>query len=341
MSISSTDKIRTAFTRLNPWSLSVSRMTPRSHPASSTSPLASEGQAPDYPRWCISLGLSTFVHLLVIVILAQFMMATPPDNSLSRLDTSWEEADADAPTEITEIEIEPTLDVEQDSPAPTLVQPQMATIDVPTPLPTDIVSPLDDSWEADLANMDLSADIGALSRGNGDSGSGSQGFFNSDVSGKDIVYVVDASQSMNHPYPGREKTRFGRVKIEMIRAIRSMSPEQRFFIVFFNTEAIPMPGRGMQPAGEKNSDEALIWMAKHKAEGETDPSAAIELALSLQPDVIHFLTDGKIDPRLIEVVRILNQGRVNINTYCISNRDGEDVVLKLARQNGGDYKFVP
>ncbi|MCA9039619.1 MAG: hypothetical protein KDA65_04650 [Planctomycetaceae bacterium] len=303
--------------------------------------IATESPPPDYRKWFASLSLSTIVHLLVILLLAQLMLSIPAGKNFVKLDTTWEESFDQLP-EIEEIAIEPVKnEVEQDSSAPTLVQPSLQAVAVPSPLPTEVPSPLANSWESDLTNLDLTSNIGELSRGTGNDGSGSQGFFNSDVSGKDIVYVVDGSSSMNTPYPGREKTRFGRVKIELIRAIRSMSPEQKFFIIFFNTDAFPMPGRFMQPAGEANADEALIWMAKHKAAGETDPSEAIRLALSLKPDVIHFLTDGEINLKLIDTVQDLNQGRVDINTYCIGNRDGEEAVLKLARQNGGQYKFVP
>ncbi|MEZ6048152.1 MAG: VWA domain-containing protein [Planctomycetaceae bacterium] len=203
------------------------------------------------------------------------------------------------------------------------------------------MTPLDNRWESELDNLDLTGSLGELNQGSNGDGSGTGGIFTADLTGKDIVYVVDASASMNSPYPGREKSRFGRVKIELIRAIRSMSPDRKFFIIFFNTEAMPMPGRKMQLAGEQNADEALIWMSKHRAEGETDPSNAIQLALSMRPDVIHFLTDGEINPLLIETVRKINQGRVSINTYCISNRDGENTVLKIAEQNRGTYKFVP
>ncbi|QDU79845.1 hypothetical protein Pla110_15640 [Polystyrenella longa] len=334
MSISYSDKLNAPASPPQAGSVTVDAPAPVVFQPETKSPTT------EYRKWFTSLSLSTFVHLLVILLLAQLMMSIPAGTAYVEVETTWQDA-ADKAPEIEEIQIETVKETEQDSPAPTLVQPTTQAVAVPSPLLSDLASPLDNSWESDLESLDLTGNIGELSYGSGVDGSGSQGFFNSDVSGKDIVYVVDGSASMNSPYPGREKTRFGRVKIELIRAIRSMSPEQKFYIIFFNTEATPMPGRRMLPAGEENADEALIWMSKHRANGETDPSTAIQLALSLKPDVIHFLTDGEINPQLIETVRGVNRSRVSINTYCISNRDGEKVVLKLAQQNEGRYKFVP
>ena len=120
-----------------------------------------------------------------------------------------------------------------------------------------------------------------------------------------------------------------------------MTAKQRFFIVFFNENAFPMPSRKMVKVNSKAAEKSLVWMAQKEAFGETDPTDAMQIALSLKPDTIHFLTDGELDERLVKIVKQLNFNDVRINTYCIGNRDGEYVVLKIAKHNGGTYKFIP
>ena len=102
-------------------------------------------------------------------------------------------------------------------------------------------------------------------------------FFGIHADARRVVYVVDASTSMNRPYDGEAKTRFGQMKIELAKSILSLKPEQQFFIIFFNEHPIPMPANGMANAIGENQQQYLTWMASVPANG-TDRPAAVDFA---------------------------------------------------------------
>ncbi len=170
---------------------------------------------------------------------------------------------------------------------------------------------------------------------------GNSTFFGLPVDGKRIVYVVDASRSMNHPFPGPMLTRFGRVKMELVRSIGQMTSEQEFFIVYFNDRAIPMPSRTMMPALPSTQNKYLRWAAQAKADGQTNPEQALLLALMLRPDMIYFLTDGDFPHKVVENVTQSNQSRVVIHTIGFGEDKGEKLLRQIAARNWGDYQFIP
>lgn len=145
-------------------------------------------------------------------------------------------------------------------------------------------------------------------------GNGKQ-FFGMASEGKSFVYVLDCSMSMNHPHDSEAKTRFNRIKLELINVINHLKPDQEFFIIFFNHEAITMPANGMVAAVSENQARYLNWMRQIPATGDTDPTAALEIALRLRPDVIYFLTDGAFSTEANEIVRSIKQSRSVINTF--------------------------
>jgi len=171
-------------------------------------------------------------------------------------------------------------------------------------------------------------------------GSGSGSFFGVNPPGKKFVFVVDASSSMNHPFPGPGKTALGRVKLELLSCVAQMSDDQQFFIVYFNDNAIPMPARELAFATPEAKQNYLTWMARQKGEGQTEPEEALLLALRLQPDVIYFLTDGVFKYRVIKRVADMNRQRVPIHTVCFGNADGEKFMRMISSQNSGTYHFV-
>lgn len=168
--------------------------------------------------------------------------------------------------------------------------------------------------------------------GNG-KGNGKQ-FFGMPTEGKSLVYVLDCSLSMNHPHDSEAKTRFIRMKLELINAINHLRPDQEFFIVFFNHEAFSMPANGMVTASTENQSKYINWMRQIQAVGDTDPTAALDIALRLRPDVIYFLTDGAFSTEANEIVRSIKQSRSIIHTFTFEQNltKKQQAGIELMRQ---------
>lgn len=242
-------------------------------------------------------------------------------------------------------DLDPSLDNEPGSAAGSvpvgetaLTRPQVRD---PSPSPT-ITRDDDTALTAALA-----VKVGAL-KGNGDgAGTGSggganadDGFFRIKPETRSVVYVVDCSGSMNSPHNSVWKTRFRRLKAELLRSIGGMGPRQQFYIIFFNDHPIRMPAQTLQPALPGTKRRFLEWMAKQRAIGNTDPRGALHYALNLRPDVIYFLTDGAFAFKIRKNLLTIHQNRVAIHTFAFGSRKGEEVMKKVAAQNGGKYKFV-
>ena len=187
--------------------------------------------------------------------------------------------------------------------------------------------------------------LGGTGGGTGDgqgTGSGSgQGFFGLETKVTRTVFVVDASRSMNYPYPGEAKNRLGRVKIELYRTISKMSEEQSFFVIFFNTAPIPMPSRGMVHADPLVIRRYMEWIFAVRGMDKTDPQAALLMALRLNPDQIYFLTDGDFSYRCVRSAREANLNRIPIHTIGFGGKEGEKNLQEIARDSQGTYQFIP
>lgn len=201
-----------------------------------------------------------------------------------------------------------------------------------------------------MAASDLVRSISSLGRGRNGTGGGDgegagdgkgSGFFGRRITGEKIVYVVDSSQSMNHPHPGIGKTRMGRVKLELVNSVRSLAATQKFYIVFFNERPIAMPSDRLVEASEAAKLQYLRWMIDVKADGKTDPALALLLALRLNPDTIYFLTDGEFRPTIVREVATSNRKGVKIHTVGFTQDRGEKLLQMIAEQNGGTYQYIP
>ncbi|HET6424624.1 MAG TPA: vWA domain-containing protein [Planctomycetaceae bacterium] len=195
-----------------------------------------------------------------------------------------------------------------------------------TPLPTD-------------------RNTGGIGNGTGTGvGNGSgPGFFGmAPPTGHRTVFVVDSSRSMNHPHDSPSKTRFRRLKLELLKCITEMKPEDQFYVIFFSNEAHPMPARSFQPSVPGTRDQFLQWIGRAESGGSpTNPIPAFDMALRMQPDVICFLTDGEFDGLSNRRLKSLKQSQIVIHTFAFGETFGEEVLKILADNNRGEYRFVP
>jgi len=153
-------------------------------------------------------------------------------------------------------------------------------------------------------------------KGNGEGSDAADSFFGLRPIGRRVVFVLDCSRSMNHPHNTEAKTRFKRMKLELIKSIQGMGPESEFYLIFFNDFAIPMPSPVPVQAAEQPKMKYLYWMSEMKADGNTEPRIALQHALRLQPDIVYFLTDGSFTYRVQQDLLSLQSGRTEIHTFA-------------------------
>jgi von Willebrand factor type A domain len=215
--------------------------------------------------------------------------------------------------------------------------------------------PLGSRWSSDSRSRGGLADIVGAAIGqkgratDGDAsggavrggGSGKASFFGVGSTGRRIVFVVDASNSMNHPYAGEAKTRFGQLKLELAKSILGLTEEQQFFIVFFNEHPIPMPADGMEHAYPQNQQRFLEWVAQVPASGLTDPRPALAIAMNLRPDTVFLLTDGTFPRDVQGDLGEIRQSAFELNTIVIGDPKAEKSLKPLATRNGGRFAFIP
>lgn len=170
--------------------------------------------------------------------------------------------------------------------------------------------------------------------GNGREGGNGKSFFGGGIEGKSFVFVLDCSLSMNHPHDSDAKTRFRKMKMELANSLSHLRADQEFFIVFFNHEAIPMPAERMVSAVPENQQHFLAWVDEVPAFGDTDPTAALAMALRMRPDVIYFLTDGCFSGPANDIVKSIHQSRTTIHTFVFDTwlTEKQQAGLELIRQ---------
>jgi hypothetical protein len=162
-------------------------------------------------------------------------------------------------------------------------------------------------------------------------------FFGIGGYGGTFVYVVDVSGSMN------ERGKYERAREELIRSIEHLSDKQKFFVVFYNDGWYPMDADGPVRATRRQVDETRRWVRRVRPGGGTYPLEALLFALSLQPDAIYFLSDGKFDRSTIAALRQKNPssaGQIPIHTIAFVNREALGLMRSIARNSGGQFRFV-
>ncbi|GEM_PF-1604667 len=173
--------------------------------------------------------------------------------------------------------------------------------------------------------------------------------------GEAVVYVIDRSESM------RQGGRLDDAKWELQESVRRLAPHQKFYIIFYSTDATPMHADGLVTATPGNKDRYLAWARNEiQPTGWTNPIPALRKALSFKPDVIYLLTDGAFTPRpytliseeeVCDAIRLANPKAANVLQTSINtigfHVDGlpaeirriiESVLTRIARENDGTYR---
>jgi hypothetical protein len=150
-----------------------------------------------------------------------------------------------------------------------------------------------------------------------------------------VVFVIDCSGSM------ADDGRLARAKIELRRSVADLQFPQRFTVIFYDDEPIPMPGLGLKSADTITKDQLAAWLRLIQPDGETDPRSAISLALGLNPDAVYLLSDGAFPDGTVEAVAASNRKKVPIHCIDLAGGAAGDHLKRIARDSGGLYAPRP
>jgi uncharacterized protein with von Willebrand factor type A (vWA) domain len=163
-----------------------------------------------------------------------------------------------------------------------------------------------------------------------------RGFFEvgGDEGANKVVYVIDRSGSMTDS--------MGFVKYALKRSLGELGEGKEFHVIFFSSgPPVEMPTRRLANGTARNKQKAFEFIDSIIAQGETDPSEAIQRAFSVGAEVICLLTDGEFDRSVVRQIKGLNKGgKVTVHTISFLHKTGEEVLKDIASQNNGEYRYV-
>jgi len=135
---------------------------------------------------------------------------------------------------------------------------------------------------------------------------------------------------------------FDFVRQEMKRSIGALRRSQKFHVVFFNVgDPVENPPRELVAAIPANKAQAFQFVDSILPGGGTDPESAMRRAFAVEPDIIYFLTDGEFRPELVQRLREWNQKeKTRIFTIAFVGSGGTALLEQIARENGGEFRFV-
>jgi hypothetical protein len=161
-------------------------------------------------------------------------------------------------------------------------------------------------------------------------------FFGIRARGQLFVYVVDCSGSMS------DDDRIARATIELRRSVFALQTPQRFEVIFYNEESIPMPGGPRsRPADPQAKNQLLYWLRLIEPDGGTDPRPALKQALAMRPDAVFLLSDGLFPEGTVDMVTKLNTRKIPIHCVDLAGGLAGDDLKRIAQANGGRYASRP
>jgi hypothetical protein len=183
--------------------------------------------------------------------------------------------------------------------------------------------------------------MGMMGTGAGRGSAGASGILRVARPVESVVFVVDGSSSMGNLGAGGT---FERARRELIASIAALPAAIRFQVIVYNRSAIPLRingHSGLVAASDDNKQAACELIRALEPEGATNHMLALQQAITLQPEVILFVTDGDgLRADQVRALTVLNQGKASIDTFELSSRPRRErsALQILAEQNRGDFR---
>lgn len=301
------------------------------------------------PSWLVSMA----VHMVVLLALAMLWLPEIIDAQavmvVAAVSTPQEEL-----LQTQEISM-PLESLSAEAPSLANVTADLGSADLGTTLAEANVVTAYTAAELETGEL---AEVGALFGATGKAmarvgnGSGGAEFFGVKAAGNRFVFIVDSSNSMRGD-------KFRDACEELMYAIRRLSAQQSFYVIFFDQDAERMtfapnktPEASFASATTSNIQKTEAWVKSVQNELKTDPYEAVVFACSIAPDAIYLLTDGRFtDKGMTE--RFLRKEnlyiepgvgklpKVVVHTVGFYDPAGEETLKRIAAEHQGTYRFVP
>lgn len=132
--------------------------------------------------------------------------------------------------------------------------------------------------------------------------------------------------------------RMPRATIELRRSVFGLREPQRFEVIFYNHESIPMPGGPIPRSADQQAKEQLrSFLRLIDPDGGTDPRTAMKQALSLRPDAVFLLSDGAFPDGTVAEITRFNRNKVPIHCIDLTGGLAGDHLKRIAAANNGQY----
>ena len=132
--------------------------------------------------------------------------------------------------------------------------------------------------------------------------------------------------------------RMPRATIELRRSVFALREPQRFEVIFYNRESIPMPGGPIPRSADQQAKNQLrSFLRLIDPDGGTDPRPAMKQALSLRPDAVFLLSDGAFPDGTVDELTRLNKHKVPIHCVDLTGGLAGDHLERIAEANNGHY----
>ncbi|MGE0607386.1 MAG: carboxypeptidase regulatory-like domain-containing protein [Pirellulales bacterium] len=164
-------------------------------------------------------------------------------------------------------------------------------------------------------------------------------FFGTKGRGSRVVFVVDSSNSM-------KGGKFKQAKEELLRSVRSLSPPQKFYVLFFSDAMRsmfdPNPPNDLVPADTLNITRLERYLESMELARGTNAHAAMEKAFALKPDVIYILSDGGFTDDTQRYLMQMPTQPARINTVAFRAKErGEASLQRIADKFRGTHTEIP